>query len=481
MESIGNKIATGVVYNTLSRIVIIIVQGVTSIILARILNTADYGIMAFAAVFLSFLSQFSDFGFSSALIQKKVINQSILNTAFTMRNIIACILVFVAVIISFIVPHFYNYPHIDWVIRLLAINFIINSIGFISVALLKREMNFQSTNVATLISIVIGSVVSVTLAYMGYGFWCIVWSNVITSGAYVIAIRRLRPCKLHYEFNTVEAHAMWRFGSYIFVSGLMIYTLYNSANFLVGAVLGVDSLGHFSLALDWGTKVPTLLSITVLSVLFPAYSKIRDDKEKLEKTYLDSLHYVAFFSILVNVTFLCISEDFLRMVLGGGTDKWMPALTSFRILCVYGIVRAVLEPIGNVIVALGDSRVLFKANVIAAVIQLVFLYPVLKLYNIEGVALLVLLSYATQYIVYLPFLNNRLKISTTNVVKSILLPLICSVTFILIFLIFMKINITFSLFLTIIKAIIYASIYTITFCVATKWRLAKDLLKLLKK
>lgn len=481
MEGIGNKIATGVAYNTVTRILIVGIQGVTSIILARILNSSDYGIMAFAAVFLSFLSQFSDFGFGSALIQKKEINQSILNTAFTMRNVIACILVLIAAIISFVVPHFFNYPHIDWVIRLLALNFIINSIGFISVALLKREMNFQSTNVATLISIVIGSVVSVTLAYMGYGFWCIVWSNVITSIVYVIAIRRLRPCKLNYEFNTVEAQAMWRFGSYIFISGLLIYALYNSANFLVGAVLGTEALGYFSLALDWGTKVPTLLSITVLSVLFPAYSKIRDDKEKLEKTYLDSLHYVAFFSILVNVTLLCISEDFLRMALGGGTEKWMPALTSFRILCVYGIIRAVLEPIGNVIVALGDSKVLFKANLIAAGIQLVFLYPALKLYNIEGVALLVLFSYATQYLVYLPFLNDKLKISTANIAQAIVLPLICSVAFILVFLIFDKVSLTVSVSLTIVKAIIYASIYTTLFCIATRWRLAKDLLMLVKK
>jgi len=250
---------------------------------------------------------------------------------------------------------------------------------------------------------------------------------------------------------------------------------------LVGAVLGAESLGYFSLALDWGTKVPTLLSITVLSVLFPAYSKIRDDKEKLEKTYLDSLHYVAFISILVNVTLLCISEDFLRTVLGGGTDKWMPALTSFRILCIYGIVRAVLEPIGNVIVALGDSRVLFKANVIAAGIQLVFLFPVLKFYNIEGVALLVLFSYATQYLVYLPLLNNKLKISTANIWKALSLPLICYVAFILVFLVFMKINLNFSVLLTITKAIIYAIIYSTILCIATKWRLAKDLLLLLKK
>lgn len=480
MENIGKKIATGVAYNSIARILIILVQGITSILLARILSSSDYGIVTFAAIFVSFLSQFSDFGLGSALVQKKDISQSILNTAFTMRNAVAFMLVLIAVVISFIVPHFFDYPNIEWVIRLLALNFILNSMGFVSAALLKREMNFQGTNIAILISTVAGAAVSITMAYMGYGFWSLVWSNILSSAVYVIAIKFLKPCKLHYEFNKDAAHDMWRFGSYVLISGLLTYTLFNGANFIVGAVQGAVALGYFSLALDWGTKVPTMLSQTVLSVLFPAFSKLRDDEEKLKTTYLESVKYIAFFSILVNMTLLCISEDFLRVVLGNGTDKWMPALKCFRILCLYGIVRAILEPIGNVIMAFGKTRVLFKANFFAAVIQALLLYPALKWYGIEGVALLALISYSVQYLVYLPYLNISFGINPILFVQAIFPPLLCAFSFLGAVLLFRNVTTGVALPDMIIKSFFYAVIYIFSFGTMTRWKLINDINKLIK-
>lgn len=480
MENIGKKIAAGVAYNTLFRILIVVVQGVTSIFLARILSSADYGVITFAAIFVGFLSQFSDFGLGNALVQKKEINQSILNTAFTLRNIVAFVLVLIALIISFIVPHFFDYPNIEWVIRLMAFNFILNSMGFVSAALLKREMNFFGTNLAILVSAMAGSIVAISLAYSGYGFWSLVWSNVLSSAMYVIAIRLIKPINLNYEINKVAAHEMWRFGSYILISGFLIYALFNGANFVVGAVQGAVALGFFSLALDWGTKVPTVLSQTVLSVLFPAFSIIRDDEEKIKTTYVESVKYIAFFSILVNLTLIFISEDFLRSVLGDGTDKWMPALNTFRIMCLYGIIRAILEPIGNLLMAFGETKVLFKANLFAALIQILLLYPVIRLYGIDGVAILVLITYGAQYLVYLPFLNTRFAIRPILFARAIFPSLFSVITFFGATLLLGNMTTGVPLPDILIKAFVYMGLYVVLFGYMTKWKLAGDIVRMVR-
>lgn len=475
MENLGKKIASGVAYNTIARILIVIIQGVASVLLARILSSSDYGLVTFAAIFVSLLSQFSDFGLGSALVRRKELNQSVLNTAFTMRNAVACILVLIAVIISFIVPHYYSYPHIEWVIRLMALNFVLNSIGFVSAALLKREMNFLGTNIAILVSTLAGSIISVSMAYLGYGFWSLVWSNTLSTAIYVIAINMIKPCKLRYEYNKEVAHEMWRFGSYILISAIMVYAQFNGANFIVGAVSGAVALGYFSLAFDWGTKIPVILGQTVLSVLFPAFSKVRSDEQQLLATYLKTVKYVAFFSILVNGTLICVSEDFLRIVLGGGTDKWMPALTAFRILCLYGISRAVLEPIGSVITALGDTKILMKATALSAITQTALLYPVLKYFGLTGLAWLVLLSYTMQYCIYLPFLRKRAEIRTIIFGKAILAPLLCTLSFMVFYIFDKQLHFSASFAFTIVKSVCYASAYLLTFCVFTKYELFYDL------
>lgn len=479
LQSIQKKIAAGIAYNTISRVFIIGVQAITSILLARVLSSSDYGIIAFASVFIGFISQFSDFGLGSSLVQRKDVSQTVLNTAFTIRNIAAFALFIIALVISFIVPYYYDYIHIGWVIRLMAINFIFHSFGFVSSALLKREMNFLGTNTVTLISTTSGSVVSVALAYMGFGFWSQVWAGFFSTIVNVVSNRVLRPVKLNYELNFKIAQEMWHFGSYLFISGIIIYALFNSANFIVGAVSGAVVLGYFSLALDWGTKIPSLLSQTVISVLFPAFSKIRENEELLIKTYSTTLKYVAFVSILVNVTLICVSEDFLKIVLGNGTDKWVPALNAFRILCLYGIVRAILEPIGSIITALGETKVLMKAVAVAALIQLTFLYPALKFYGLEGVSWLILISYGLQYYIYLSFLKCRAGIGINDFVKAIYVPVLCSIIFIALYLMGNQFVLKTSFLMMISKSVFYGVAYTAIFCLFTKFQLYYDIKRMI--
>lgn len=477
-EGTGKKIVKGVAYNSAARFLVIAIQGVAGIVLARLLSSTDYGIVAFAAIFVTFLSQFSDFGIGSALVERKVVDQKVLNTAFTVRNLLSLVLIVVAVVLSFIVPHFFDTPHIDWVIRLLALNFVLNSFGFVSTALLRREMNFLGGNIALFVSTAAGAVVAVVLALYGFGFWSLVYSALVSSLVSAIVINMIRPCHLRYEFHRETVREFWKFGSYMFLAGLTTYVLFNTANFIVGAVAGAEMLGYFSLALDWGSRVPVLLGMTVLSVLFPAFASIRDDKAQLRKMYVESVRYSGFLAILLNGTLLCISEDFLRTILGAGTDKWMPALDCFRILCVYGIVRAILEPLGNVIVVFGDTKVLFQANLIASVVQIALLYPALAWFGVEGVAFVVLCSYALQYAIYLPYMASRAEIGAGIFLKAVSLPVFCSVSFVAVYGMFHYLGVGDSLPLIGLKVVVYAAAYVLPFSYLTDFQIVRHLKEL---
>jgi len=477
-EGTGKKIVKGVAYNSVARFLVIAIQGVVGIVLARLLSSSDYGIVAFAAIFVTFLSQFSDFGIGSALVERKIVDQKVLNTAFTIRNLLSLVLIVVAVILSFIVPYFFDVPHIDWVIRLLALNFVLSSFGFVSTALLRREMNFLGGNIALLLSTAVGAFVAVVLAVFGFGFWSLVYSSIASSLVSAVVINIIRPCYLRYAFHRETVREFWKFGSYMFLAGLTTYVLFNTANFIVGAVAGTEMLGYFSLALDWGSRVPVLLGMTVLSVLFPAFAGIRDDKAQLRKMYMESVRYSGFLAILMNATLLCISEDFLRTVLGGGTDKWMPALGCFRILCMYGIVRAILEPLGNVIVVFGDTKVLFQANLIASLVQIVLLYPALAWFGVEGVAFVVLCSYALQYAVYLPYMASRAEIGAGVFGKAISLPVFCSVSFVMVYGLFQYWGVGNSLPQIGFKVVVYAAAYILPFSFLTDFQILRHLKEL---
>ncbi len=108
--------------------------------------------------------------------------------------------------------------------------------------------------------------------------------------------------------------------------------------------------------------------------------------------------------MVANTALLANAHLFLVTFLGKGTDKWLPAATALKILCVYGIIGAITEPIANCIMARGRTEMLLHASSLAGAVELALILLVLRTGRIELVAGAVLIAYATQAIIYLPYL-----------------------------------------------------------------------------
>jgi O-antigen/teichoic acid export membrane protein len=150
---------------------------------------------------------------------------------------------------------------------------------------------------------------------------------------------------------------------------------------------------------------------------------MQDDSNRIKNAYLWVLECVGFAAVLVNLVLFIGAEPFLYYVLGNATEKWFPALSTFRIMCCYGILRALLEPIGSVIVAIGKTHLLLKATVLAALIELVLLYPTVKLYGIEGVGVLITVAYLSQYFIYWPVIKKSISIKINDIL-GVIIPIV---------------------------------------------------------
>ena len=95
----------------------------------------------------------------------------------------------------------------------------------------------------------------------------------------------------------------------------------NGDNFAISAMRGAKTLGYYAVAFNWGSMVCVMLGGVVLSVLFPTFSRMQSDRQRMKKAYLQVLEYVSFVGILVNMGLLAVSKDFLFFVLGHGTEK----------------------------------------------------------------------------------------------------------------------------------------------------------------
>lgn len=473
MNNLKTKTLKNIGFNAFSNATKFVLTAGAGIILAQRLSPSDYGIVGFAMIFINFLSGFSDLGISAAVIQRDKLEDLGLYTGFVTKFILGLAVFGFVIVLSPYAKLLFNNSDIENVMKVLSINFIINTFGFLPTCLLTRDLNYKKLIIPQLLSVIVSSGLSIILVLTGFGYWSIVWSNVASVVCSVFTLNIILPVKYKFMFDKKLFRDFTRFGGNIFLSGLIICLILNADNFAIGTLIGSAELGLYTIAFKWGSMISGRLHDVVHTVLFPTFSRIQNDYDKLKRSYLKILEYITFVSVISNLTLVVCSEGFLFYVLGRGTPKWLPALLPFQIMLLYGMIRAFLEPIGNVILALGESKLLFKSNLIAGAIEVIFLYPVIKMFGISGVAILITLSYSLQYFIYFPFLKKALEFEYSDI-WCFVKPTILSIAFVAVIISISNrfMDASFSAFIQ--KAFLSLIGYALFYNAITKWKLIKE-------
>src|ERR1039458_3195362 len=404
------KVFRNVIYTSLTKGATLVCIAVTASVVARNLSPSDYGVVGFAGIIIGFLAHFSDVGVGSAAIRRPTLDRQSLQTAFTLKLVLSCGAFVGAFLIAPFAHHFFEHPATGNVIRILAFDFLVSTIGFMSLVTLTREQNYKALVIPGVASAVARSILAVTLILCGWKYWAVVLADVGANLTSAVVLQLTRKIPIRFQFDWPDAREYLRFGVPLLGSGILVFLVFNMDNFLVGSRMGSAKLGYYALAFTWGSFICGLLYDTVNNVMFPAFSAIQHDTAAMRRWYLKTVDLVAFVAVVANTALLANAHFFLVTFLGKGTGKWLPAATPLKILCIYGIVRVVTEPLANLIMARGRTKMLLHANALAGAIELVLILLVLRTGRIELIAAAVLIAYATQAIIYMPYLRREFSI-----------------------------------------------------------------------
>lgn len=467
------KAISGILYNSFAKVVTYLLRIGANVILAQNLGANDYGVVGFAMIIVAFLSRFNDLGLGSAVVQKTEVDQGSLYTAFSIKFILGTLICIFCIILAPAAKHFFDHPEIDLVIRVLAIILFISSFSFLPEAVLTRELQYKKIALANILSILTRSMIAIALVLMGFKYWSLVWAEVGAALVQTLALRYFRRTKIVFRLEVKTAVRFISFGGRVFLAGLATFLIFNADNFIIGTFGGLTLLGFYALAFNWASAMCGVLSDTIGSVLFPTLSKMQKDREGIKRAYIKVLEYTGFVGIIGNVTLTVNAKEIFVFVLGRGTDKWIPAVTAFEVLCFYGMIRIVLEPVGNVLLALGKPGILLRANLLAGTLEVSLLYFALRYGGINGVAILVTATYAIQYIIYFPFLKRELGITWSEIAAVIKPALICGFA-VMVSAYVIGSEMEFSIASMVAKAVYCVGGYLILYGVLTQWRIFKE-------
>lgn len=346
------------------------IQFVVSIILARLLTPADYGLIGLITVFLAIAMVFAQSGLGQALVQHKEIDQEEFSTVFYFSMIFSIVLYLILFLCAPLIAGFYNEPKLTAIIRVLGTTVMIGAVNSVQQAYVQKTMQFKRFFYSTLTGTLISAIIGVAMAYAGYGVWALVGqqiSNQLINTAVLWFTVKWRP---NFVFSVKKGLRLFSYGWKLLCSSLLDTVYNNLYSLIIGKFYSAADLGYY----NRGKQFPMLLiqniNSSIDSVLFPVLSEAQDDKERLKSMVRRSIVTSTFIIFPCMAGLAAIATPLTKLLL---TDKWLPAVPFIQFCCFIYAFWPIHTANLQAIKATGRSDIFLKLEIIKKVIGVIAL------------------------------------------------------------------------------------------------------------
>ncbi|MFG0331833.1 MAG: MOP flippase family protein, partial [Maioricimonas sp. JB049] len=335
-------------------------QFVISLVLARLLAPEYFGLLGMATVITGFVKIFKSLGFSSAIVQRKQLSDDLLSTLFWV-NLGVCLLVATVVLgISPLAAWMFNDPRVTPIVAVLSINFVFAGFTMVPSALLQRRMEFKKLAIREIGGVLAAGLTAIPLAWLGWGVWALVGSTLASSFAQMVLINLAVPFRPRMVYDRQGLSECLKFGLNLTGYNIFNYFSRSADNLIIGLFLGPAALGYYSLAYKLMRVPRDSVTMVVTRVLFPKFSKLQDDDERLADLYLRANGAIAFITFPMMAGLVVLAEPFVQVVLG---EKWLPAVPAIWILASLGAIQAIWSTVGQILLAPGRTDLQLRLGV----------------------------------------------------------------------------------------------------------------------
>lgn len=330
-DSLKNASILGFVWRFLQNFSTQFIGLVIQIILARILMPSDYGLVSLTSTTITILNVIVSTGFTSAIVQKKEVDELDRSSMFYFSIIIGVILYIIVFLCAPKVGEFYAEEALGSVLRVQSISLIISSLCSVHNAVIMRNLEFKKTFTSSLLGVVFQGIVGISMAIKGYGVWALVCGTLVNNAMNCLALFVICKWKPKLVFSFKPIISMFSFSSKI-LAGNLLNTIYNSCKTLViGKAYNLEMVGYYNKGYQYPTVMMTGIDGAMTTVLFSSLSKLQDDKAQFV-TYLRKSMKL---SLTVVTPMLCgmaaVADPMIRILL---TDKWEKSIPFVMITCL---------------------------------------------------------------------------------------------------------------------------------------------------
>lgn len=353
---------------------------VSTIILANLLSPQDFGIVGIALTVIAFLEVMQDLGLGSALIYHR--DETAAHTAFWAGLLIGITLFVLTFVFAPTISGFFNEPRAIPIIRVLSLSFPLYALRNIHDALLRKTLAFKKRFIPDLAQVVCKGGLSIVLALFGFGPWSLVWGQIGGSALSVVGYWIVNPWRPQWHFDTKTTRTLLGYGTSLVAVNALAVVLAQSDYLLVGHYLGIEALGVYT----WAFRLPDLMvmqfCVVIAQVMFPVYTRLRDDPNALQKGFLMTTRYVALITVPLSLGLALVSRPFVHTFL---PERWNEAIPVMQAIAIYTLFLSLGFNAGDVYKAQGRPSILTKLSLV----RIAMLLPALWWATTQGKSIVV--------------------------------------------------------------------------------------------
>ena len=372
-KSLKHRSVKGAQWGLLGTVINGLMQVAVMVIMARLIDPRYFGILAMAQLFIRFATYFANFGVAPTLIRKKKLQNQEIRAAFYASLFFFTLMAAAMWLLAPYSRHLLDAPEMVWVVRLLAVNFLLAGLGVVSNAMLQREMRFKYLAGTQLTSYFMSYVIiGIPLAWLGYGIWalviCLMAQSVLRIVMHYAAIRH----SLSPVLNWATYREIISFGGQHSLAGFITFLANSVDSFAIGKFMGDTMLGLYSRCKNLVNLPMDLVSQSVLRVSFPAFSEEQYDNSRMRTYFLKSVMILGLLTFPLGIGFLPVAKDLIGVVLG---ERWVPGWPAF---VAYGMVMPIVlaSTLGwmvNDVIGSVSKKVAWQSVSLAVLVGCIFL------------------------------------------------------------------------------------------------------------
>ncbi len=376
----GNKrgVLSNLIWKFAERITAQLVSLIVSVILARLLDPSDYGIIAIVMIFITIANVFVSDGWGSALIQKKDADALDFSSVLYFNIVFS---IFLYIILWFGAPFIAEYYGEEYVLltpvlRVIGLRIILSAINSVQQAYISKHMMFEKFFWATLLGTIVSAVVGITMAYKGFGVWALVAQYLTNTTVDTIILQITLNKWPVLKFSIDRLKKLLGFGARILGTNLLITGYQELRALIIGKVYSSKDLAFYDKAKQFPSIVVTNINSSLSAVLFPKMAQMQDSKYEVKEITRKSIRFGAYLMCPIMMGLAAVSRPVVYILL---TEKWLPCVPLMQLLCINAMCMPLHTANMQAIKAMGRSDITLKIEIVKKSIELVVLLAVMRI------------------------------------------------------------------------------------------------------